>query len=139
MAEAIYQRLLEIRHCVIATASKKGEPAVAAMQFAKDGEHIILKTFNDSRKYTHLTANPQVSMMLYDKPDYAQLDGWVLELRGDEAQAAKRKFIEKYGDDAYLNDERMRYLRFTSHFIKVQTRKEYPPEFVVLKDSSQTS
>ena len=134
-AHKIFKRLLTANNCVLATVSKNGKPEIAFMQFAlDDNENILLKTFNDSRKYENISENSFASICIYNKPDYVQMDGTVVELTHENANQAKENLVTKYGEDGYFSDHRLRFIKFIPTWIRVRLTGEYPPRYETIKD-----
>lgn len=133
-SQDILNRLFLVRTCVLATSSLDGKPQVAYMYFVSDDKNnLYFKTFNDNRKYKNIKSNKQTSVVIYEKPDYVQIDGLIEEISGSEAETAKKKLILKYGEDQEYQDKRLRFLMFKPTWIRVRIDNKYPYKFEVLK------
>lgn len=133
-AEQILKKLLQARNCTLATASLDGKPEASYMNFVSDDENLYFKTFNDNRKYRNIKTNSKASVVIYEKPDYVQIDGLIEEISGSEAETAKKKLILKYGEDQEYQDKRLRFLMFKPTWIRVRIDNKYPYKFVLLKE-----
>ena len=132
--QEILNRLFQVRTCVLATSTLAGKPQTAYMYFVSDDKNnLYFKTFNDNRKYKNIKSNPKASVVIYEKPDYVQMDGLIEEVLGSEAEIAKRKLISKYGEDQEYQDKRLRFLMFKPTWIRVRINNKYPYKFEVLK------
>ena len=132
--QEILNRLFQVRTCVLATSTLAGKPQTAYMYFVSDDKNnLYFKTFNDNRKYKNIKPNPKASVVIYEKPDYVQMDGLIEEVLGSEAEIAKRKLISKYGEDQEYQDKRLRFLMFKPTWIRVRINNKYPYKFEVLK------
>ncbi|MCX6741699.1 MAG: pyridoxamine 5'-phosphate oxidase family protein [Candidatus Pacearchaeota archaeon] len=88
-----YKKVLKRnKYCTISTCSLKGKPESAVMNYAETKEgKIYFYCFDDFRKYPNLIENPRISIVVYNHPDYIQIDGSITCLRGDKAKKAKEE------------------------------------------------
>jgi general stress protein 26 len=131
-----YQELLKRNFiCTLATASLKGKPEAATMLYAeKDDGNLYLYCFNDARKYPNIVENPRASIVIFNSPDYLQMDGTFTELSKKEAIIARTKLIEKHGNkEDYHADSRCRYFCFKPKWISIRVEHDYPAKYATLK------
>lgn len=123
------------KYCTLATSSLNGKPEAAIMLYAEENNgNLYFYTFVDSRKYANLKKNPCVSMVVYNHPDYIQMDGVAKELSKKDSIVAKTKLITKHGDKkGYHADPRCRYFCFTPKWINVRIDENYPAKYIVIK------
>ena len=119
------------RFCTLATSSLDGKPEAAMMMFASDTNgSLVFYAFSNARKYKNIIDNPQASVVIYNFPDYLQMDGIISELSGDEAHLAKRLLIDKDdGHEYYHDDDRCIYFRFVPRWLKVRVDSNFPSKY----------
>ncbi len=139
-AVALYKKVLERnKYCIISTASLEGKTESAVMNYAETkGGGLYLYCFNNMRKYPHLKENPKVSVVIYNHPDYVQMDGAIKFLRGKEAKKARAELIKKHDDNVYYHtDSRCVYFSFNPEWIRIRTDEKFPAKYEVIKDGSR--
>ncbi len=127
-----YRQLLkDAPHCVIATASPRGEPEAAIVAFAIAPSGLYLYTLDDSRKYGNLRANPLAALVLYQPPEYAQLDGRIEELAGSRAEEARHAALERSSGDLsqYHEDPHCRYFHFQPTRVCLRIDAGFPSRY----------
>lgn len=132
-AERRFRHLLEkASHCVIATASPEGDPEAAVLAFAPGPDlSLYVYTLDDSRKYQNLQRNTKGAMVLYEAPEYAQLDGHLEELHGEAAERAREHMLKRASGDRedYHSDPRCRYFLFHPNRISLRVDHGYPAKY----------
>lgn len=132
-AERRFLHLVEkADHCVIATASPQGDPEAAVVAFARGPDlKLYVYTLEDSRKYQNVRHNPRAAMVLYEAPEYAQLDGHLEELQGEAAARAREYMLQRSSGDRedYHQDARCRYFLFHPTRISLQVEHGYPARY----------
>jgi len=132
-----YKRVLKKnKNCIISTASLKGKTESAVMNYAetKDGK-LYIYCLNDMRKYPNLIENPRISIIIYNDPDYIQMDGSIKFLGGDEAKKAKEELIKKRDNKVnYHTDSRCVYFLFTPTWTKIKVDAKFPAKYVIIKE-----
>ncbi|MBI4021677.1 MAG: pyridoxamine 5'-phosphate oxidase family protein [Candidatus Aenigmarchaeota archaeon] len=120
--------------CVLATATLRGKPEAATVLYAEGRDmNVYIQTSFEHRKYAHLKANPQASVVVTEAPYTLQMDGSMQELSGPAAERAKTLLIAKRGPSRFDASPRA-YFRFTPNWIRVLLDpKAWPPLYVVIK------
>jgi PPOX class probable F420-dependent enzyme len=67
--------LTEQRVCRVATVGGDGEPHVAPLWFAWDGDHLWLTSLTRSQRYVDLQRDPRISVVVDAGVDYHELHG----------------------------------------------------------------
>ncbi len=82
---------------VVSTVNYSGKPQSAVVEFGElDDFTIIIDTLKTSRKYSNLTTNKQVSIVIgWDNDVTVQIDAIAKELSGDELNSAKAAYFAK--------------------------------------------
>ncbi|QFS90365.1 Pyridoxamine 5'-phosphate oxidase [Mycobacterium sp. THAF192] len=117
--------LSEQRTCRVATVSGTGQPHVTPLWFAWDGTAIWLYSIVDSQRWTDLTRDARVALVIDDGEHYGELRG--VEIVGTAAAIGdvprsgspradvsipERLFSEKYfGADEFVSDGLHAWLR----------------------------
>ena len=133
---SLIKKILERNnYCTLATSSLTGKPEAAIMLYAeKNNTELYFYTFVDSRKYPNLKRNPQAAVVIYNHPDYIQLDGEIKELSVEDSKIARKTLITKQGNkENYHIDPRCRYFCFTPKRINVRINEKYPAKYAIIK------
>lgn len=117
----------EQRTCRVATVSSEGRPHVGALWFLWTDGALWLYSLTRSRRWSQLSADPQVAVVVDDGVEYGELRG--VELSGtavvvgevprtgepcEELEAPERLFARKNFDmDVMPHDGRHAWLRLT--------------------------
>jgi hypothetical protein len=116
--------LLQARTCRVATVGADGAPHVSALWFVWDGAALWLNSIVKSQRWTDLTRDPRVSVLVDGGHDFSELHG--VELIGsvtvvgeaprtgepvDELIAPERLFGEKYAGGTFSYDGRHAWLK----------------------------
>jgi len=122
------------KNCILSTSSLDGKPESAAMNYCeiKNGK-LYFYCYYDTRKYPNLKNNPRVSVVVYNEPDYIQMDGTIKELSEIKAKQARKKLIKKHGRVEYHSDKRCRYFLFKPNWISVRTDPTYPATYQIIE------
>jgi PPOX class probable F420-dependent enzyme len=112
---------------VLSSMLPSGFPQTQVMWVDTDGEHILLNTEIDRRKFENIVENPQVTVLIIEDGNWwswSEIRGRVVDtIRGPEARAHIDKLAKKYlGKDEYPNP-----IRSERVIVKIQ------PERVVVK------
>ena len=120
------QFLAEERTCRIATVNRDGSPHVSPLWFVWDGEALWLNSIVKSQRWTNLTRDPRVSVIVDGGHDYGELRGLELmgrvEMIGDVPRTAEpngaldvpeQLFADKYADGTFHPDGRHAWVRLT--------------------------
>jgi nitroimidazol reductase NimA-like FMN-containing flavoprotein (pyridoxamine 5'-phosphate oxidase superfamily) len=126
-AEEIDAFLAGERTCRVATVSASGRPHVAPLWFVWDGTHLWLHSIVKSQRWTDLSRNPEIAVVIDAETDYQELRG--VEIYGqavivgevprtDTPDPALHEpellFARKYlGGDEFYADRRHAWLRIT--------------------------
>ena len=119
--------LTEEHTCRVATVSASGHPHVAPLWFVWDGEHLWLHSIVKSQRWTDLSHNPEIAVVIDAGTDYQELRGVEIRgratvvgevPRGDTPDPALSEpellFARKYlGIDQFVTDLRHGWLRIT--------------------------
>ncbi len=65
-------------HAVVATIDPDGRPQSSVIWVRADGDDVLFSTIKGRRKYANLTADPRVSVLVFDPADpytYAEVRG----------------------------------------------------------------
>lgn len=92
------RRMLEHTNLMtISTLAEDGRPQSAVVEFVSTPElEIILDTYTNSRKYTNITRDPRVSLVIgWDDNITVQCEGTVTELTGPELNRCKQLYFAK--------------------------------------------
>lgn len=85
-----------------------GSIATHVMWVDADDEHVLINTEIDRLKYTAISANPNVTVVIWDNASpyrYAEVRGTVTgEVRGDAARANIDALSQKYTGVDYQNE-----------------------------------
>ncbi|MGW5071850.1 pyridoxamine 5'-phosphate oxidase family protein [Rhodococcus sp. NPDC004095] len=119
--------LAEERTCRVASVDGDGQPHVTPLWFVWDGTHLWLNSLVRSRRWTDLSRDPRVSVVVDGGEGYGELRG--VEIvgtvdvvgetpRGTEPNVAladpERRYARKYqGRDEFTADGRHGWLRVT--------------------------
>ncbi|MCX4552395.1 pyridoxamine 5'-phosphate oxidase family protein [Streptomyces sp. NBC_01267] len=119
--------LAEQRTCRVATVSADGRPHIGALWFLWDGTSLWLYSLTRSRRWSQLSADPRLAVVVDDGEEYGELRG--VELSGtavfvgeaprtgeqcSELDAPERLFARKnFGMDVMPYDGRHAWLRLT--------------------------
>src|SRR5690606_36418176 len=81
--------------------------------------------------YQNLRLNPLAAMVLYEPPEYAQLDGRIEELQGSRADEARRAILDRSSGDLsqYHEDPRCRYFHFQPTRICLRIEASFPSRY----------
>lgn len=116
--------LREARTCRVGTTDARGNAHVSALWFVWDGTAMWLNSIVKSQRWTNLTRNPRVSVLVDDGHDFMELRG--VELIGDvevvgevprarvphpELEAPEREFGAKYAGGEFPYDGRHAWVR----------------------------
>jgi PPOX class probable F420-dependent enzyme len=120
--------LAEQRTCRVATVGADGGPHVAPLWFVWDGTHLWLNSIVRSQRWTDVTREPRVSVVIDDGTEFWELRG--VEVTGEAAsvgdiprgqepderlKAPELMFARKYmGGDTFISDGRHAWLRITA-------------------------
>ncbi|PJE75475.1 pyridoxamine 5'-phosphate oxidase family protein [Candidatus Uhrbacteria bacterium CG10_big_fil_rev_8_21_14_0_10_48_11] len=128
--------LLKSDTCTLATASLKGKPEAATIQYAADEMfRLYFESFPSYRKYKNISVNPQASVVVTREGNTVQMDGVIVELSGKDAEAAKQQLVAKFGIGiGYLLQPDVLFFRFTPTWIRVLVSGTYPPKYVIIKE-----
>lgn len=118
--------LAEERTCRVATTSADGAPHVSALWFVWDGAALWLNTLVRSQRWTNLTRDPRVSVLVDAGHDYMELRGVELlgrvEIVGEVPRTDRpdpvlaepeRLFGQKYTSGEFTPDGHHAWLRLT--------------------------
>ena len=121
--------------CALATASLKGKPEVATIEYyADENYNLYFESFPTYRKYQNFKENPLASVAITLNKKTVQMNGEIKKLDGGDAQWAKQKLIERFGDGVgYLHAPDVLFFRFTPTWIRVLVDGSYPPKYEMLK------
>ena len=125
--EEIDDFLSSERTCRVATVGADGRPHVAPLWFVWDGRHLWLNSIVRSQRWTDLTRDPRVAVVVDAATAYAELRGVEISgraevvgavPRGSEPDPAlaepERRYARKYsGSDTFIADGRHAWLRIT--------------------------
>ncbi|MGU3500949.1 pyridoxamine 5'-phosphate oxidase family protein [Mycobacterium sp. C31M] len=119
--------LAQQRTCRVATVSRSGQPHVTPLWFAWDGAALWLYSIVDSQRWTDLTHDARISVVVDDGAAYGELRG--VEIVGTamvvgevprtdsanpELAAPERLFSEKYfAGTEFVSDGRHAWVRIT--------------------------
>jgi len=68
MKDKVLELLKVNNHCVISSVNSAGTPESALVGFSEDDDLVIvIGTQKDSRKYSNISSNPQVSIVVADE------------------------------------------------------------------------
>ena len=130
--ERFHQVIANASLCTLATASPDGVPEAAEMSCAEaPGWGLYLYTLNDSRKYHNLSLNPRAAMVIFQPPEYVQLDGAMEELAGGAALDAREAMMARAEGDlaGYHHDPRCRYFLFRPQRVCLRIDQSYPSKY----------
>ena len=113
------------RTCRVATTGTDGSPHVAPLWYAWDGRRLWLSSLVRSQRWTDLTRNSRISVVIDGGTEYHELHGVELSGRAtvvgdtprgsepnDELTEPERLFAEKYmGGGPFISDGRHGWLR----------------------------
>ena len=113
------------RTCRVATTGTEGSPHVAPLWYAWDGSRLWLSSLVRSQRWTDLTRNSRISVVIDGGTEYHELHGVELSGRAtvvgetprgtepnDELTEPERLFAEKYmGGGPFISDGRHGWLR----------------------------
>lgn len=99
---------------IVTTVSPDGKPYAAAIWRGYDGEHILMVTGEETRKYKNLLANPNVSVLALDPQNPYRY----LEVRGVVESMKPEGAIE------YLDQLTMDYMGKSRYFGEVEPVEE---------------
>lgn len=120
----------EVGGAVLASNSGTGAPESAyVLVTATDAGKIVFGTNAQSRKFTNITADPRVSMVLMqDGAHEVQLEGEARVLEGsDAAPAAEALAAQHPGSTDTQDPENLRLLEFTGRWASRTDTSQQPP------------
>lgn len=118
----------------LATASKKGIPHAAVLLCAGDLKRIYFYTFKEGRKYVNLLKNKTVSLVIFNKEGYVQVNGSAKQLRGQAAKKARTAIVRKNGKGSgYLDDPNVAYFSVKPKLVLIRLKGTYPSEYRALQ------
>ncbi len=114
--------------CIIATASEKGEPEAATIEYMRGDEYdLYFKTFSDSRKYKNLCLNHRASIVVNFLPHSLQMNGIIFELEGNEKEKIKERFMKENGKENWYNYPETKFLKFSPNWIRLFVPNKFFP------------
>jgi len=114
-------------------------PEAALVAFAEfDSLELVFETFNDSRKYANLLANPRVALVVgwnARRHVMLQYEGVARQVSGDEAAECRSVLLQKKTPctDAFLRDPRVRLFRISPIWIALSDYTATPPKVIELR------
>ena len=133
------RRLLRTeRTCTLATATADGVPEAATVRFVTDGElNVQITTESPYRKYDNMTENPRVAVVV-DGDDNLQLEGVAREVTGDAADSVRRKYVDKYGHSAYLDNDESVFFEIETDWARLLVDGSFPPTHAMVIGEGET-
>lgn len=117
----------------LSTVSQTEKPEAATIQFVADREfNPYFETFPNYRKYDNLKQNPKAAAVIDEKDGKKniQMEGKAVELEDREAEKARKKLVDAYGEGTgYLDDQEIKFFKF---------KPEYPPEYAMVRREGET-
>jgi PPOX class probable F420-dependent enzyme len=124
-AEELDEFLTSERTCRVATVRGDGAPHVAPLWFVWDGEALWLNSIVKSQRWTDLTRDPRVSIVVDAGDDYGELRGVEIQGRAEPVgevprtgevsdpgvEGAERRFADKYAGGQIGRDGRHAWLQ----------------------------
>lgn len=135
-SKALFENILyKSDLCAFATSSLEGKPEVATIEYYVDEDYnLYFESFPTYRKYHNIISNPLASAVITKDQKTLQMDGEVKQLDGSDAEWAKQKLIEKFGDGVgYLHAPDVLFFRFTPTWIRVLVDGSYPPRYEMIR------
>lgn len=119
--DRIYTYLNQNSWMALATADTNGKPEVATVEYVMDGDSLLLMTYTYYRKYDNLIQNPVVACVITTAHEKTlQFDADIVQLKSKEAEAARRKMLNKEpGYKDYFTDS-SRFFRITPHWMRLK-------------------
>jgi pyridoxine/pyridoxamine 5'-phosphate oxidase len=121
---------------VICTVDAEGRPEGAVIGFGQtDRLQLIFGTYNSSRKYANIAANPEVSFVIgWDTGVTVQYEGAVRELSGREADVYSEQYFKKSPDSRkYKDHPEERYFLVEPTWIRYTDLRVEPWRILELK------
>ncbi len=136
-ATAVLQRTAA---CTLATASPDGVPEAATVRFVTDDEYnVYLNTATNYRKYTNMTANSRVAVVVDGDAGNLQLEGRASELQGEDAASFRARYVEKYGPSEYLTHETSTCFAVETDWVRLLVDGSFPPEHAMVVGDGETT
>jgi len=132
----LYEEILRRNNiCTLATSSPGGKPEASTMLYAEtEGGNLYMYCFKDTRKFPNLVENPRASIVIFNHPDYIQMDGTIKMLSKEESISARKGLIAKHGNEGdYHADPRSSYFSFIPNWIRIRIDPDFPAKYVVIK------
>lgn len=111
--------MTERKYCVISTVHPNGAPESAFVAFSNSGLDLFVGTSNQSRKFTNLTANPSVAIVIADEQGEVQYEGHAKVVdRSNFSEVEESHFSKVPGSNKYRNDPSQEYIHITPTWIR---------------------
>ncbi|WP_299267550.1 pyridoxamine 5'-phosphate oxidase family protein [Halorientalis sp.] len=141
---AVRERAAEVLQrtaaCTLATASSDGVPEAATVRFVTDDEYnVYVNTATNYRKYTNMTANPRVAVVVDGDAGNLQLEGRATELQGEDAASFRARYAEKYGHSEYLTHETSTCFAVETDWARLLVDGSFPPEHAMVVGDGETA
>ena len=129
------EKLSKNNLAVLATASKSGIPNASTIEFVMDDENLYFVTKETYTKYKNIKENPIGTIVITSAPESIQLDGEIIEIKGDEIEFVSNLLTSKLGQNVlFYKKEPWKFLKFIpkearfSKYPKMPSRFENKPE-----------
>jgi len=137
--ERARQLLGETDTCTLATASTAGRPEAATVRFVADDElNVFVTTESVYRKYENMTQNPRVAVVVDGAGGNLQLEGRAVEIHGDAVDSFVTRYVEKYGETAYLTNDQSVFFEIETDWAKLLVDGQYPPTYEMVLGDGET-
>lgn len=117
----------------ISTVSAEGKPQAAVIGIGQTANlEIIFGTFNTTRKYENIQADPSVALVIgWENGKTIQYEGTARELTPDEIQLVRDNYWTKNpGAKRYYADKRQRYFIVTPIWIRYTDMTTEPRDII---------